>query len=814
VLLAEFALEDSAVWLIRTIVAVAFAGLIVGDLRAEEMDVNNLAAYYGFEDMEVIKLDWGIQNLRIADFNGDGRSDIAVVNNRKAKIELLIQKEAIGPGETEVAVDPEDVDINVLTPPTRFDKQAVAVSQKVYSFVCGDLNSDGMMDLAFYGEPKGLYIILQKASEAEAGEVRRLKWRTRKKIKIDDGLVTADVLVCADLNNDGADDLVLAGRDAVYLILQKADGSLAEPVKYPTTALTRAVEVGDMNGDGINDLVLVANDSEKPIHVRFGLESGQLGPQERFFIENPFGLQLYDIDRANGDEILTVDSRSGRLICYGYASEREADADWPILFYPLASGEGSTRRDLAVGDFDGDGLADVVISDPGAAELIFYRQTAEFGLSEPARFPAFADIESLSGADIDGDGKTEIVVLSVKEKVIGRVEFEEERFSFPKPVEIVAEPLAMDIADVDHDGGIDCVYISKDANDIRALRVIYDLGQADEVEEGPATAGEDDAAGPALELKELASNPDGLSILDVDHDGLEDILIFVKYELPVLVRQTQKREFELIDSPGAHMSLIKDAFLRSIAVADVDGRAGEELLVAQQNFARSLVLAGGEGWSIIDQYNARGTEDRILAVGAFDIYGEVLGSRPAILLLDGAKGQLQVLQAGEDKTYRFERELNVGKWNAAKHLKMLFASLTGRRAESILLFDSEKFALITPPVGGEVRQLEQKFSYETKIKDGVYGNLQGGDINSDGRADIIMVEYKRNHIEILALDGAMKPVPAMRFKIFEQKGYRDAKQRGKSGVEPRELKIADVTGDGRDDLVTVIHDRIIIYPQD
>jgi hypothetical protein len=77
-----------------------------------------------------------------------------------------------------------------------------------------------------------------------------------------------------------------------------------------------------------------------------------------------------------------------------------------------------------------------------------------------------------------------------------------------------------------------------------------------------------------------------------------------------------------------------------------------------------------------------------------------------------------------------------------------------------------------------------------------------------------MVEYENNHIEILALDGQSKPIPAMRFKIFEQKSYRDRQKGGHSGVEPRELKVADVTGDGKDDLVTIIHDRIIIYPQD
>ena len=161
------------------------------------------------------------------------------------------------------------------------------------------------------------------------------------------------------------------------------------------------------------------------------------------------------------------------------------------------------------------------------------------------------------------------------------------------------------------------------------------------------------------------------------------------------------------------------------------------------------------------------------------------------------------------------KELDVGKWNDAAHLKVLFEPLAGNDVKSILLFDSEKFALITPPRGNNVpHYLEQQFSYETKIKDGVYGNLIAGDINSDGRPDIIMVEYNRNYIEILALDSELKPIPAMRFKVFEQKSFRNTERHGKSGVEPRELKIADVTGDDKNDLVTIIHDRIIIYPQD
>ncbi len=778
------------------IVSNFFCAVVLADESAE------LSAYYGFKEMEIIKLDWGIGGLRFADFNGDGRNDIVIINNKKSKIELLIQKESISPGEKKVVVDAEDEDINALNPPSRFERQSVAISQKVYSFVCGDLNSDNLPDLAYYGEPKGLYLILQKDGDAKKAKSEKLSWRTRKKIKIDDGLLTPNMLACADLNNDGSDDLVLASRDAIYVIYQK-DSAMSEPVKYPTTAMTRAVEIGDLNGDGINDLILVTNDGEKPLSVRFGLKSGQLGPQQQFFIESPWSLKLENIDDSPGDEVLIVDARSGRLICYKYEDENRSDADWPILFYPLESGQGSTKRDLVAADIDGDGLIDITISDPEAAELIFYRQRKKLGLAEPVKFPAFADTVTLSAADIDRDGKAEVVSLSIKEKVIGVSRFKNDRLSFPQPLELSGEPAAMALADMDLNSKIDCVYVSS-ADDIWSLRVIYDVGISG--------GGKNDTH--LAELDKLSANPDGLKILDVDQDGLEDVLIFVKYESPILVRQTGKGVFEVIDSPKAQASLIKDASVSSIALANVDGKRGKEMLLAQKNFARSLVFDKGQNWKVIDQYNAKSTENVISAVAVFQLDKADSKKGPAIVLLDGRKGQLQILKPGDDNTYRFEKQLDVGKWNNAKNLKCLQGRFTGSKQKSILLFDSEKFALIIQPGKSKfAKHLEQQFSYETKIKDGIYANLTAGDINSDGKSDIVMVEYNRSHFEILALSAQNNPLAAMRWKIVEQKAYRDSKS-GKASVEPREISIAEVTGDGKNDLVTVIHDRIIIYPQD
>lgn len=783
------------------------------NVNAQQSSSGDLSEYYGFEEIEIVKLDWGIKDLRVADFNGDGRNDIAVINNRKARIELLIQKDALGPGEAAAAADPDDFDVNSITVPTRFARDSIAVSQKLHSLVTGDLNSDGLADLAFYGEPKGLYVTLQTADDSKSDKSQSLTWRTRKKILIDDGLSISGALVCADLNGDQADDLALAGRDGVYIILQKDDGSLAEPVKYPTSGQTLGVDVSDLNGDNINDLLLRTSDAEKPLHVRFGLNTGQLGPQVQFFVEKPFALQLQNIDDVTGDEILAVDSLSGRLTGYKFATGSQKDVDWPILFYPLSSGQENAKRDLELGDVDGDGLVDVVISDPEPAELILYKQMAGLGLVEPVRFPAFAETTAISAADVDGDGKTELGVLSVKEKVIGLSRFENDRLSFPRPLTLIGEPVAMELADMDGDGETDCLYVSKDDAGARTLRVIYDLANT---QAGRGTSIDEAALPPlALELKELTSNPDGVRVFDADQDGLQDVLIFVSYEAPILVRQVEKNRFGVVDPAGTQGSLIKDANPRSTALADVDGKEGLELLVAHKSFARSLVFSEGRNWSIIDQYNAQmGTENEILAVAAVAIDSDNNVDRPAILLLDGRKGQLQILKAGNDETYRVDRQLDVGKWNGAQHLKMLFAPLTGGDVKSLMLFDSEKFAIVTPPDGADtIQHLARQFSYETRIKDGKYGNLTAGDINSDGHTDIVMVDYNRNYIEILTLDAG-KPVPAMRFKVFEQKSYRNADSRAKVSIEPRELNISDVTGDGKNDLVTVIHDRIIIYPQD
>jgi hypothetical protein len=64
-----------------------------------------------------------------------------------------------------------------------------------------------------------------------------------------------------------------------------------------------------------------------------------------------------------------------------------------------------------------------------------------------------------------------------------------------------------------------------------------------------------------------------------------------------------------------------------------------------------------------------------------------------------------------------------------------------------------------------------------------------------------MVLYEKPH----------KLVPANRWQVFEERTFRS---RRNDATEPREAVVADVTGDHKADLIVLVHDRILVYPQE
>ena len=139
------------------------------------------------------------------------------------------------------------------------------------------------------------------------------------------------------------------------------------------------------------------------------------------------------------------------------------------------------------------------------------------------------------------------------------------------------------------------------------------------------------------------------------------------------------------------------------------------------------------------------------------------------------------------------------------------ADLDGDKREDLLLVGNGKFAVLYNGRTGP--RLKELASFEPRRKQAVFSTTVSGDLNGDGRVDVAAIDKRSHRISLLDHSPARGLRHALDFRVFEQKSFRGAAGGG-AGSEPREVLIADVTGDDRPDLVLLVHDRVLVYPQD
>jgi hypothetical protein len=112
---------------------------------------------------------------------------------------------------------------------------------------------------------------------------------------------------------------------------------------------------------------------------------------------------------------------------------------------------------------------------------------------------------------------------------------------------------------------------------------------------------------------------------------------------------------------------------------------------------------------------------------------------------------------------------------------------------------------------GDVWEFVELDGYETPIKDGYLHDVVSGDLNGDERKDLVFLETSKSYLDLVTFEKPNKLVPANRWQVFEERTFRS---RRNELPEPREALIADLTGDGKNDLIVVVHDRVLLYPQE
>ena len=238
-------------------------------------------------------------------------------------------------------------------------------------------------------------------------------------------------VVLADFNADGKPDLVVArGSSNVISVVPNTStvGSISFGAQRDLTAAGtshEAVAVGDLDGDGKPDIVVANGNVSNSVSVFRNTTTGNAivfaAGQDFAVVSAPYRVAIGDLD-GDGKPDLVVTNNGGSQV----SLFRNTSTPGAISF--------ATRVDLtvsgaafgvAIGDLDGDGKADLVVGSQGSgAALYAIRNTSTAGTLS---FGTPIGIASGGGGsvtigDLDGDGKPDIVEGAFGQIVVVRNE--------------------------------------------------------------------------------------------------------------------------------------------------------------------------------------------------------------------------------------------------------------------------------------------------------------------------------------------------------------------------------------------------------
>jgi hypothetical protein len=732
-----------------------------------------------FDGPEIIKLDWNTSSPRVGDFNGDGLTDLAIVNSSRARIEFLLQrKDGLKPGDPEKTARTDRW--NPILEVSRFEKQPLVIGHAATALVVGDWNGDKKTDIAVITDEDKLVLRMQGEKGA---------WTQKREFTLDSIADDTEVLVARDLNGDGRDDIALLTNTRLMVLLQKAPGEWADPQNHALGESGSAgLSAADLDGDGRLDLFYTAPEGDALL-VRLQHEGTTFGEEWRLEIPttrhwlHPIRLG----DKKTGVAWIQDETNMVEVarLTQG-AAEPNADHAATIRYAmpPTDSKNGA----VAYGDLTGDGIADVVMSEPKAARVWLFQGSASGAFSEGREFPVLSGVESLAIADVDVDKKPDLVLLSPGEQSIGVAQWKDNRLVYPEIVYQTKEGetlLALTTGSLlaMPDAGILCVSEVKSKPQLITLRK-------------SGTGKGFLAATQELNIKTGRIN--GLRVVDANQDGRDDLALFSNLGPMQLLLSTADAK-----APFKRVEGIPDTFVAKLAPAalttgDLDGDGKEEMLIAHQQLARAFKVDAEGKATIVEQFNAPDSAAELHSALVSRKDGKV-----SVLLIDATHSKLHELTAGKDRVYRADHTHALPVMTPDQCVLT-----TANKAVKLLLLAKTSFQIA--PLDGTTLKLDTVASFDSELKDTTPSDLIAASFSGEDRDDIALLDTAKSRvIEFFQPANGSKWQSAMHFRVFET----DPHFRGKTGLEnePHDYAALDLDSDGRLDLCLLTHDRVLLY---
>lgn len=329
------------------------------------------------------------QSVHIADFNGDTISDLLVENagNKTASVLFGLgggkfSEQVVYPtGDTTTSLQVHDMNgdgapdmllgcsdgIRVSAGQrdgTFREAQVVSTTPSVDGMVAADLNGDALSDLAFLTSaqqtsdgrhPRTLHVLTNQGDGVFLpGATYGL---TTDKFAVSPGGPTA---VAGDFDGNGTTDLVVAsGNPVLLLYLNDGSASFAEAIVIALQTSCSRLQAHDLDRDGRLDLVA----SSDSVEVLYNRGHGTFEADAAFF-NHSAKITLGDLDGDGWCDIVTLSQyRNTSLSPLHLPNTANVLINQGRFFAPAASYDvGFDTSALTVGDLDGDGRVDLLVS--------------------------------------------------------------------------------------------------------------------------------------------------------------------------------------------------------------------------------------------------------------------------------------------------------------------------------------------------------------------------------------------------------------------------------------------------------------------
>lgn len=215
-------------------------------------------------------------------------------------------------------------------------------------------------------------------------------------------------VVSGDLDGDGDPDLAVSvsgsGSGGVVILLGNGDGTFAAPVSYPVAGDTRSLAIGRFNGDAFLDLVS-SQFSGSSLHVWLGVGDGTFGAASTLAAGAQIkSLEAADIDTDGDLDLVGVDDFNLRRFL--------GDGSGGFAAFGAGLLVGSLATDLAIGDLDGDGDVDVATANDGSDSVSVLLGDGAGGFGAATSIPMAMRPVWIEIGQVDGAGGLDLVVAN------------------------------------------------------------------------------------------------------------------------------------------------------------------------------------------------------------------------------------------------------------------------------------------------------------------------------------------------------------------------------------------------------------------